>query len=727
MSWSALGMAGAVNPFSLLANAEASAPIKTKKKSKKKAGITTDNAISKVGVAHEPVQAIAEADDSFQVVRRGSHSKSKQANGAAPALNGLANGIKQGQEDPLLKVASSASGKARNQLVIDWITQVRTALVALLCCFTTLYLPHLISAAALRLTALSMLVQLTDSDHADLRDRVLESGALERLLLAFATDAVAEDVSPLSTLLSTLANPSLPPNFADSMAELVVAAGRLVPRDSLAPSSQIAAAVTAGVVLLRRGIPAPKRGPTSADAAVEALLACKARALECQDALDKAASTRDEVRLAAQLFLATSDAADLVDPEAKRPASSETAAALGALEALQAALASRAKVLSAIQACGSVEEQVAASERAHAREDAALAAQEADAAAVVADLEKQLAAAKAVAAAARDRRAAAAAQHAKALAQLRSGAAASAANAAELSAAMEVATAQAARMDAALRATSASTAAPQGGAKAVLDRASAEGIPALLADSAQRVLQARLRLLKELAGKAAFYRERLDAAARQAEHLAVLDDPQKVQEHAKQRASMQKMLQDVVQSSTAAEREAQAAVDAWRERSRQLRRVLGHAAVPEAASREIEALGAAAAEVAEDIVAGRAPEVPAPAPARSKLGGKGAPTHARALSSPSEQSGRTTPVSASLSAATATTAEDVARGPTQTTGELAALEQRLAALEAENRKKDEQIAAMLAAASVDIPSPAPMNGKPWGGAKVQAGGDGRSR
>jgi len=629
---------------------------RNKKKSKKK----TSSAIEQTTQA-VPTNLKSDAVDEnggaaaaggFQVVKRNKNplkSNGGVSNGNGAAMDGAA----------LEKVAmETKTGEGRTMLIKEWQAKIR-------------------------------------SDQA-FRTEILKSQAVERLVEGMATmSSLDADAVPLSALLSSIAHPSTPPTLPQAVGDLIVMCGILSPQDPLAPKSQAAAAGSAAVRVIKQGAPvtAQNNGGSTSGGGMSALEALQKRLQSLEAAFERAVTSKDQARVATQLFEAAQEGADLGNPDHGTSAFPAAAAALKSLESLRSALVARHKILVA-QGVASVEEQTAAAQHAHSVEDASLATKETEADALVTELERKLAAARTAAQEIKARRAAAKQILQQTVEGLTQGAAASTACAEKITSSLETARQHVDKLDTALHAVVKSVSVSADEGKELSKKWVESGLAGKFTATTVQQLEASVKYLKELGSKTAFYRERLGASTRQGEQLTMLKDTTALAGHKKQRKSLEGLLSDSLAAAIAVERSSQATVEAWRARQGRLRRQGGAAAIPAGAAEKIEALATEAVHVGEDIAAGRTVQAALPPkPHRNNTSTAG---------TASEMSGRTSPGSSSV-AMTAASGED-----TSMSSELAILEQRLAALEKENKKKDAQIAAMMEAASVDIPSPAPM-------------------
>jgi hypothetical protein len=639
---------------------------KNKKKSKKKTSSNTEQAPQ----AEVPLDAKDDngaATGDFQVVKQRAHKK--PVKGSDGDVDGHGSGAMDATS--LNKVASeTTSPEGRTVLLKEWQAKIR-------------------------------------SDQA-FRVEILKSQAVERLVEGMATMCTLEgdDAVPLGALLTSIAHPSTPHTLPQAVADLVVICGSLSPQDPLAPKPQAAAAGSAAVAVIKQGIPLTEKSGAnrSSNSGVAALESLQTRLQSLEAAFERAVTGKDQAHVATQLFEAAKDGADLANPKSGASAFPAAAAALSALESLRSALTSRYKVLTS-QDGATVEEQVAAAQRAHSREDASLATKETEADALVAELEQKLASARAAAQDIKARRAAATQLLHQTVEGLTRGAAASAASAAKIATTLETALQHAGKVDIALHDAVKPVSASADEEKELSKKWVQSGLAGKFTATAIQQLESAIKYLKELGSKTAFYRERLDASTRQGEQLTMLKDATALAEHKKQRKSLQNLLTDSLTAAVAVERSAQATVEAWTARQARLRRQGGAAAIPAGMPQKIDALAAEAVQIGEDIAAGRT--VQAALPPKPQRHSNTNNTSGTAGSASEIQSGRTTPGSSSVTM-TAASGDEMVSLSMSTSSELAILEQRLAALEKENKKKDAQIAAMMAAASVDIPSPAPM-------------------
>ena len=712
-----------MNSFELLSDdGWSQAPSKNKRKSKKKTGAVQED---QQGSAPAPV-----ADDGFAVVKRG---KQPKPNGpTAPSVNGHA----PIDAANLVKEASSVSGTAKSQLLEAWSTRARQDPV--FCA------------------------------------EIVKSRALEKLIASLAVEAQPKDAAPLAALLtavvpSSSSSSTLPSDLPLAVAELTIASGTLAPLDSLAPSSEASKTAVAALATLtaptstspsttKKQADGLTLTPTPSGGGLTALKTLQSRLDSLEAALDRAATTKEQCRLTVEMGAAAQAAADLGDVGTGAAAFPEAAAALSALSTLRTALAARQKVVlklagggaggggkggasKAVSIMTTVEEDVATAQRQHAREDSVLAAEEAEAKATVADLELQLTAAKAKLKDLSQHRVAAAQVLQTTVDGLRQGAAATAAAAKQICTSVDATLAHSLALDGLLQSAIAASA-DKDAHKAVVEAWTAAEIPSRFASATRRHLEVAVKYLGELSGKISFYRQRLDASDRQAEHLEVLQDASAVAEHCRQRKGLESLLAEALAAGGAAEKTAMAAVEAWRARYARLRRQVGGtdgAAALASASSVIESLAARVVEAADGIAEGKsasvAPARPSQNDSKNKKNSKNEKNSNNNSKNKEKQPNGSATATTATTATTTTTAnantnagkavgvssehDSGSSSPSQTqiSSELAILEQRLAALEEENKKKDAQIAAMLAAASVEIPSP-PMPksaARAWGG------------
>jgi hypothetical protein len=658
----------AANAFSLLESEDDgwTQTTKNKKKSKKKTSLAADEKTPQAEVpllSQNVIGGNGATEGEFQVVKRNKNpAKSTVGNGSI--VNGHSSSALDAAalEQAALK---TSSGSQRTMLIKEWQAKAR-------------------------------------SDQM-FRAEILKSQALERLVEGMvATSSVEDDAAPLGALLASIAHPSTPATLPQAVADLIVACGGLSPQDPLAPKPQAAAAVLAAIAVIKQGIPSPaKTAAQKSGGGFAALEALDARLQSLEAAFERAVTSKDQARVATQLFEAAREGANLGNPDSGASAFPAAAAALSSLESLRSALTARHKVLTS-QDGASVEEQIALAQRDHSREDVSLATKETEADALIAELEQKLAAARAAAEQIKARRAAATQLLQQTIEGLTRGAVASAARAAKIATSLETAIQHAGKVDTSLHAALVTVSVSADEGKEISKKWVESGLAGRFSATTIQQQESSLKYLKELGSKTAFYRERLDASTRQGEQLAMLKDTAALAEHKKQRKSLESLLADSLAAAVAVERSTQTTVEAWRTRQGQLRRQGGAAAIPAGTAQRIDSLAAEVVQLGTDIAAGRTIQAPIPPKTHQQ--------HHRSTTAgtpASGMSGRTTPGSSSV-AMTAASGDDNMSLSISTSSELAILEQRLAALEKENKKKDAQIAAMMAAASVDIPSPAPM-------------------
>ncbi|KAL4432192.1 hypothetical protein ABPG77_005954 [Micractinium sp. CCAP 211/92] len=520
-------------------------------------------------------------------------------------------------------------------------------------------------------------------DLVEFRQVLLSSRALEALFeAACARGSPARDAQPLAQLLGAVAHASAPAGFAVVLADAAASLGQLAAVDPLAPTPAAKRAVCAALGLLKRGIPRPPQVKPAE--APDAKLRRLAGELGRQEArLGGPTPPKELGKIYASILELLCGQLDVLRPgrgAVPPPQAPELAAALRALEDLQAALAAR---LQEVQAPPkpklSVEQQVAEAEAAHRREDAAKSARLGEVETRIASLEAELAALRAEAAELRERRASSAQHHKARLAGIRSGKPAAGASPAEIAAALQGGLGALTDLSGAVRAGGAPEgAAPAADAAALAAEVVAAEVPVKLLGAMQQVVELSLQQLAELGGKARFYRERLEKAVKQGEQAAKLGvgDPKTFQQ---QRTTAEKNVKDVLAASEAAAAAARAAVAAYRERLPAMLCLPSFMPPPPEYLSAMESRAAEAEAILQAIKAG------------TYVG-------AAAAAQPAAQP-------AGEAAASAGAAEPAAAAGAAAPGSVSALETRLAALEAETQKKDAQIAALVNAATLDVPSP----------------------
>lgn len=239
----------------------------------------------------------------------------------------------------------------------------------------------------------------------------------------------------------------------------------------------------------------------------------------------------------------------------------------------------------------------------------------------------------------------------------------------------------------------------------------------VLIDAFQNIIGFCEKQFQDINMKLKFYCDRLNTSSKQEQNLRVIGDIRALQEHKRQRESLQNMLSEVTSLAFESQACIKNANILWIAHKDSLLQNLAEETSTDHAFDEIQNIGKSFNEVislSEEILS-----LVYKSPKglhlrnRSRSTSKGSMSHMDALKGPGiyslTTSGDSTPtLNGSESIDTGTTGDDgVSRSPSfqNTSSELSVLEHKLALLEAENRRKDEQIAAMLAAASVEIPTP----------------------
>ncbi|PSC75947.1 tRNA (guanosine(18)-2 -O)-methyltransferase isoform B [Micractinium conductrix] len=503
------------------------------------------------------------------------------------------------------------------------------------------------------------------NDLVDFKTVLLKGRALEALVEGTcARGSVAGEARPLAQLLSAVAHPTAPAGFAAALAEAAAALGAVSAADPLTPVPEARRATRAALTLLKRGLPKP-----AATKAVEAPAATLRRLGgelgRAEARLGATTQPKELAKLYSSILDLLCGQLDVLRPGGGAPPppqAPELAAALRALEELRAALATRLQEVLAPKPKLSVEQQVAQAEAAHKKEEAATSARLGEVEGRIAELEAELALLKSEAGELRLRRSAAAQHHRARVEAIRSGKQASGASPEQIAAALQPALGALEGLAVAVSGGSGG-----GGAAVPADAAALSGevvaaeVPVKLLGAMQQVVELSLGQLTELGGKARFYRERLDKAVKQGEQATKLGvgDPKAF---AATRATAEKNVKETLAAAEAAAAVCRTAVSAYRERLPVLLRLPSFMPPPPEYLSAMDARAAEAEQIMAAISAGTyVPPAPAPPPA----------------------------------------AAPVAEAPA---GSLAAMEARLAALDAQSVKKDAQIAAMVGSASLDVPS-----------------------
>ncbi|GAB4822706.1 hypothetical protein N2152v2_009752 [Parachlorella kessleri] len=532
----------------------------------------------------------------------------------------------------------------------------------------------------------------------DFKQVLVQSKALDLLVESYLSGCSAADAASLAGLLAAAAHPEAPAELPGALAAAVVGLGQLAGSDPLSVSTHAARSVAAALGLLKAGLPSAGELPGEAHPVGQlGLLGSKLRQLEAQ--LPKMASLKEQVRLWGDIFAITQQKLDVLRSASEGTrVPQEVQAVLGPLESLHGALETRVKEVQEARSGASVEAQLARAEANFKQDDAGLQARLSEVEGRVRALEAELAGLRQEAIQLRERRTWATQHQQQLAAKIKSGAADSAAAEAELQSSLKAVDKLSATLLAAAKGSG-----PSFDVDEVAAQLMQHEVPNKFVGSVQQLVEQGLKLLQEMAGKAQFYRERLTQAMRQSEHLALLKlaDAKQKEEHKKQTDNLQKMLQDVLAVAESVGQSCQQAATAYRQRLGLLLSLPNFPPPPPNFGAHLEALAHQAQELVQSIKEQRA--VPQRAASRSL-----SPEKARASSGPTSNGGPAAPAVAAPPAAA-----PAAPAPIPGGGDVAALEQRLAQLEEQNKQKDAQIAALLSTATVEVPSPVPaMLGPP---------------
>ncbi|KAL4855669.1 hypothetical protein ACK3TF_003754 [Chlorella vulgaris] len=519
-----------------------------------------------------------------------------------------------------------------------------------------------------------------DGNHlVDFKKVLLQSRALELLVEGCVSrGATATDAPALAQLLAAVAHPAVPQAFTDAVAQAVASLGEVCATDWAPPTPAAKRSALAALWLVLRGVPKPP--PAKAVEPPAAALKRLGGELSRQEGRLAGTSQPKELIKAystvLDLLCSHLDVLHSAGGTAAASVAPEVAAALKPIDELRASLASRLQEVQAPKPQLSVAEQLAAAEAVQKKNDAALVTCLSDIEFRIVSLEAELALLKREAGDLRARRAAAQQHHEHRLQAIRSGRPESGASPAEIAAAVSGGLASLHGLSAALlggeegagRGEPAAAAAAAAKSSAALGQQVMEAeVPIKLLGAMQQVVELSLLQLHELGGKARFFQERLAKAIKQGEQAAKLGlgDAKTFKQ---QRSTAETNVKEVMAAAGAAAAAARAAVSSYCQRLPAMQRLPSFVPPPPEYLAALEAKAAEAEAVLGSIRSGS--YVPAPAPAV-----------AAAAAAPEPAAGK------------------------DPGGEAGTLEARLAALEAENEKKDAQIAAMVSSSTLEVPSP----------------------
>lgn len=611
--------------------------------------------------------------------------------------------------------------------------------------------------------AASTQLYLDSTGEIHFRSVLLGCQALHRLAESYLTAPTPADTEPLGSLLATLSHPTVPKSFATDLSSLLMDLGALHSTDPLTPCEDARRALAAAIHVMNHGIPIP---PEMKGKPSERFDALHARLVKQQDAADKAAtSARDEARLWSNILNTANDQLSLIAPPSSSGADGGEAAAallppvlvaaLAPLREFKAALLRRLDVVNSPEAAN-VDDQVAQEGVEYQKEVAMRQERQVAVQKRITKLENELSELKKEQASIEESQIAAGKDHKAMVGRIQANASNIAANAVSIADSIEHSVAAVQALEISL--TNEVVGSLSASKKKIRNAAAAQekkdlecalfdaGIPSIFLASIQKVQEACLRNLTELSTKAAFYRERVAQADRQGREMHILgltnDKSSDIKKH---RAKLEKMLTDTVNAGATAAQTAQEATDAWISKKRLMGRLPNLAtsygkngsaimsmSVSEATSL-IEAASKHAALMQAAIEAGE--EAPAfePSPTKGRrrtsssssgsmlggvatlsvvLNGTRAAAAANGVST-TPLSGAKAPSTSSVQPPTTASCGVSVDGSSIASSsnnnsfsyDISSLEQRLARLEEENKKKDAQIAAMLSTSSVDAPTP----------------------
>jgi hypothetical protein len=622
--------------------------------------------------------------------------------------------------------------------------------------------------------AVSTQLYVDSTGEIEFRSVLLGCQAVHRLAESYLTAPTPGDTEPLGLLLATLSHPTVPKSFAVDLASLLMDLGTLHSTDPLTPCEDAKRALAAAIHVINHGIPIP---PEMNGKPSERFQALHARLVKQQDAANKAASARDEARLWSNILNTANEQLSLIAPPSSSAADGGEAAAallppvlvaaLAPLREFKAALLRRLDVVNSPETAN-VDVQVAQVRIEYQKDVAMRQERQAAVQKCITKLENELSELKREQISITESQLAADKAHKAMVDRIKANASNIAANAVSIADSIEHSVAAVQALEISL--TNEVVGSLSASKKKIRNAAAAQekkelecalfdaGVPSVFLACIQKVQEACLRNLTELSTKAAFYRERVAQADRQAKEMQTLGlakAKDKSSDIKKLRAKLEKMLTDTVNAGAAAAQTAQDATDAWISKKRLMGRLPNLAtsygkngsaimsmSVSEATSL-IEAASKHAALMQAAIEAGE--EAPAfePSPTKGSRGGRRmsssssgsilgvvdgggggiatlpvviSGTRVAALTngvSTTPLSGVKAPPSSSVQPPTTASCGVSVSGSSIASSsnnnsfsyDISSLEQRLARLEEESKKKDAQIAAMLSTSSVDAPTP----------------------
>ena len=511
----------------------------------------------------------------------------------------------------------------------------------------------------------------SSGDTLSFKEVLLRSTALNRLLESYLSAPNPEDAARLGSLFLGTAHPTIPEPFCKDLAEATLSLGSLLAKDPLSPSSDAKKALNGALLVLKEGIKIHKR---EVETPIEHFSKLQISLAVDQATATKAIHVKDQLRLwdivltnlmqQIDLTISNKDCSPSMPPEIK--------AALEPLQCLRTSLQNR---LSFVQSRGhdSIADQIAEANATYESEDAAVQMKAKDIEAEIRVLEDRLAALKDELSQIGTTREQAALQHSKIIEALTAHGANFAANAACITSGLEVGVKCIEQLETSLTSTfnfgATAGRMDTNERKHICAGLVAANAPDTFIAAINHVQETGLLQLSELAQKAKFFRERLMHSDRQAAELKMLAlaDAKTAADHRKHKASLEKMLQDVLTSTSITASLVTKAYEAFRMRKRAVTQITGYKLPSDFSASEFEKAKDKAIALERSIITGgellRAEEAPNVLP--------------------------TTPCSDILS-----------------------LEERLAQLEEENRRKDAQIAEMLANTTPSLSSPSPLKDTP---------------
>ena len=671
-----------VNAFALLGQADGIKPNKSgkaKKKHKKKNQIgVSDTTIAPPAIVDLGLLGNEDDDLSFQVVRhRGKHSRS-----SSRSISGMEH--VSASIPSVDSLVSFPCGQHRRALLRRWHNELACS-------------------------------------NEKLREAFSRESTIETLFSVHIEAAEPLDASALGALLALTAHETISTAVSDGLAEMATSCGSLMATDpSLMSRHEIAKISRLAAKLIVRGIPSAGELfiASTEDEGIQESLKIRSDAVET--ALRHPGSTKDQSKQIEGLMgvLRTALDAILVDSNGSAEAVVDVPGVVQELEKLQTVLVSRQHMTRDSRrhvACGAE-----ALKKEFQREDDRLSKVEEEARSWLQHCQEQLVAAEERLERVRAERSHHELQLEKSMAQIDIvyNKEAKGKYPSLLAERLESVIRDIRNVKAALNvactdlrqnasAPSAKSQQQQKAGQTIANRNTEHDIAVMSIGALQKILEACTRQFSNAQARFKFYRHRLQASDREVQHLQARGDIHALAEHRKQRAALEQMISDVVFLASEAQCRLQTVATLWHKHGARLLKCVGGddaLALKESVSKTLEETSSLSesafneyAEIQMHCIATK----------RTINNDKGLLANHKASRSLIASGASTPTLNGSDSVETGTPGDDAvipSRLESRENYEVFILEQRLAELESENRRKDQQIAAMLAAASVDIPS-----------------------